>query len=338
MVRAIDLARELNLSQSTVSRILSGDAQHRVSPATRKRVMDAARRMGYQPNGIARSLRMGRTHTIGLHMSHSCDARNPFVGTLIGAVQAACRTHRLDLMLHSTLHGSPAEELHGRLRDGRIDGLLLHATPDDPLVSLLAGSSLPVVAVADRLPGIPSVMSDDADGVARTIERLWQRGYRRYAFLAPEQRLNSAERRCLAFEEILRLRGAEAADVLRIPYEDAATQLEALRSKGPGLAVCCWNDLTAYRLLRACGQAGIRVPGELAVTGFDGFPDERLPSRSLVTVRCPWEEVAAQAVELLVRVIERSPDETEPGPETEIRLPVELLDGDTVGAVPAEEA
>ena len=107
-VTAKDIAREFELSQPTVSRILSGDPNHRVAEATRERVLETARRLGYQPNAVARSLRRGRTNIIGLYTNHNYDARNDFLGTIVGALQRNCETHDLDLLLHSALYGRSA--------------------------------------------------------------------------------------------------------------------------------------------------------------------------------------------------------------------------------------
>ncbi len=85
-VTAKSIARELQLSQPTVSRILSGDPRHRAAPDTRRRVLETASRLGYQPNALARSLRRGRTGIIGLYTNHDYDARNNFLGTIIGAL------------------------------------------------------------------------------------------------------------------------------------------------------------------------------------------------------------------------------------------------------------
>src|SRR4028119_1082856 len=106
-ITAKDIALELELSQPTVSRILNGDARHRASEATRQRVLETARRLGYRPNAVASSLRRGRTGIIGLHTNHNYDARNEFFGSIIGGLQCACNERGLDLLLHSALHGRP---------------------------------------------------------------------------------------------------------------------------------------------------------------------------------------------------------------------------------------
>jgi DNA-binding LacI/PurR family transcriptional regulator len=327
-VTAKDIARELNLSQPTVSRILSGDQRHRTAEATRLRVLEAAERLGYHPNAVASSLRRGRTGIIGVHTSHDYDARNDFYGTVLGALQCACRVHQLDLLLHSAQHGTPAGAMFGRVRDGRIDGLILHASPDDPLVEMLSQASLPVVAVSDALPGIPSVTCDGAAGMHDLMDLLWRRGYRDYVFLRPEISLAAVEQRCAAFEKALHRRGVVKArrSILPIYFEHAADALDQLLQRDGHTAVCCWNDRTAYNLLRACDKRGVSVPQRLAVAGFDGFRDEHVPRYQLVTVKCPWEDVATEALRLLMALIDPH-DERDPPAETV--LPVTLLDGDT---------
>ncbi len=326
-VTAKDIARELGLSQSTVSRILNGDMRHRVSVQTRERILETAQRLAYQPNALAQSLRRGRTNVVGLYTSHRYDARNDFLAEILGGLQIGCARHRLDLLLHCGYAGRTADDTFNALRDGRMDGLFLHTAPDDPLVAKLSASAMHVVALADPLPGLPAVTCDDSDGMRQIVAALRKQGYRRYAFLAPQFMLASVERRREAWEREIDALGksAEESRVLRVPIEDATVGLEALLAK-PGtlpIAVSCWNDRTAYSLLRACRERGVRVPEEIAVTGFDGFLDDKLPERQLATVGCPWVEVAVQAVDLLVRRIggENIPAET--------ILPVTLLPGDT---------
>jgi len=315
-----DIAQHLGLSQSTVSRILSGAAGHRAAASTRERVLAAARDLGYRPNAVARSLRRGRTEVIGLYTGHDYDARNEFLGTVLGGLQRACERQRLDLMLFSAYGGRAPEAMMTRLHDGRIDGLLVHTTTDDPIVPLLAETDLPVVAVADALPGLPSATADDERGMALLIDHLWERGYRRYRMVVPRQSLVSVARRQAAF--LAAMAGHPEADgaVLTVTEEDGRVVLPVL---APDTVACCWNDRTAYDLLRACREAGMRVPQEVAVAGFDGFLDEKLPARALLTVACPWDLVAEAALDQLSRIIDGQ------SVDAEVRLPVRLVPGDT---------
>lgn len=328
-VTAKTIARELQLSQPTVSRILSGDPRHRVAAETRQRVLETAQRLGYQPNAVARSLRRGRTGIVGLYTNHDYDARNDFLGTIIGALQRCCEARGLDLLLHSGRGGRSAEEIYTKLRDGRVDGLILHANADDPLAEMLSRSPLPVVTVADRLPFLPGVTCDDAGGIRLVVAFLRERGLRRFVFLAPEEQLTSVERRREAFEAEMARFGIPSTDwtVLRVAEDGYAEAMPRLQAFPPPCAVVCWCDRAAYHLLRVCRRFGIAVPETLSVVGFDGLLSDMVPVWDLVTVACPWEEVAAEALDLLMARIELPPETLTRNEE--ICLPVRLCLGNT---------
>ena len=325
-VTAKDIARELQLTQPTVSRILNGDLRHRASDETRQRVLETAQKLGYQPNALASSLRRGKTGIIGLHTNHNYDARNEFFGAIIGGLQRACNAHGLDLLLHSALQGQSAEEMFNRLRDGRVDGLILHSGADDPLVAMLSGSSLPVVSVADNHPGMAGVTCDDGAGMKLLIKHLWLSGHRHFTFLAPRENLASVERRRAVFEKELKRRNVPAAArrIAPIDFENASSFLDDWDKEKT--IVCCWNDRTAYNLLHECAARGIKVPKRLAVAGFDGFLDDKMPGRQLTTIHCPWPDVASRALEILVDSIEKRDDDF----TGEVQLAVSLLEGDTI--------
>lgn len=343
-VTAKDIGRELGLSQPTVSRVLAGAKGHRVSTETSRRVFEAADRMGYRPNAIARSLRRRRTNIVGFYTGHHyLDARNAFLASLIGGLQRAGDAHELDILLHGVFRGRTSDAVFAELMDGRVDGLFVHTHADDPLVERLRDSSLPVVAIADAIPGIPTVVCDDADGIRQLIDYLWAKGHRRIAYLKPFREFYAVETRVNAFVAELDRRGACRAScpVISIDLENASAVLPMLRKNvDHPTAVCCWNDMAAYDLLHACYLAGVSVPEDLAVAGFDGFLDPRLTPCPLVTVAASWEAVAECAMAHLVRQINGDGDEAEPerGPFPPIhseeviilsRLPVTLVPGAT---------
>lgn len=327
-VTSKDIANKLGLSQPTVSRILNGTPGYRVSPVTRQRVLDMARELQYRPNAVARSLRHRRTNIVGFYTGYGVlEARNGFLAEVIGGLQRAADTHHLDLLLHGVFRGRSTDDIHNELVDGRIDGLILHTSQDDPLVEKLATSSLPVVAIADPLPGLPSVTCDDEGGIRRLIDLLMQKGHKSIAFIAPIMRLASVERRSTAFRDAVRARGLSdsEAPILRVGWEEISPILEWWESNQQHpTAICCWNDLAAFDLLRGCQQRKIRVPQDLAVAGFDGFFDRRLASRPLSTIAASWPEVTRVAMEMLSA---RIAGECVP-PETVI--PVALAEGDTI--------
>jgi DNA-binding LacI/PurR family transcriptional regulator len=313
----------------TVSAVLAGGSRHvRVSAETRQRVLDTAREMGYRPNAVARSLRQRRTHILGLYSGFGfLNARNAFLADIIGGAQCACDALGKDLLLHGSFAGRPVEEIHAELADGRIDGLIVHAPPDDPLLQLLARSHLPAVAVTDSVPVIPSVVVDDATGGRLLGEYLARRGHRRLVMTYPVRKMLSVTRRRAAAQAVAaRLDLAVAdyeADTPYAHYDEWLAEWEATPPDRRPTAVVCWCDQAAYELLAACRARGLRVPEDLAITGYDDTHQPLDFQWRLTTIRAPWAEVAKTAVQLLAEQL----DGVEVPMETV--LPVELVPGNS---------
>ena len=325
-----DVAASVGVSSSTVSAVLGhSPSRHvRVSEPTRIRIQEAARRMRYQPNHAARSLRNRRTNVLGVYTAAGyLNPYVPFTSQIVGGLHLGCDECCKDLLLHGMYRGRPAEEIASELAGGQIDGLVLYTRPDDPLAALLAASALPVVSIVDALPGLPSVVADDAAGSARLAAHLAAQGHRRIAYIAGGPGLISAVRRLEAFQAAATPLGLEVTELHPASRHErfSGSDLDWLalpRMQRP-TAVACWNDLTAYNLLEHCRRRGLRLPDDLAMVGFDGIVPPHPGHLHLTTIRAPWVEVARTAISVLVRLI----DGEEIPPET--RLPVEFIPGDT---------
>jgi DNA-binding LacI/PurR family transcriptional regulator len=323
-----DVAEQVGVSRMTVSAVLSGGSGNiRVSQATRERVLDAARKLRYRPNALARSLRSRTTNVIGVYSGyHYFEPRNSFFAQLLGGLQEGCVEYRKDLLLHSVFRGDTAEDIHTALMDGRIDGLIMFAPAHDPLVEPLATSHLPVVAVADPVSALTSVTVDDAGSARPVLEYLAARGHRRLVYRSVDRVLISVERRHAAFREEAGRMGLtmeEWCATDRVTDDSWFEGWLARPTHERPTAVVCWNDVAAYDVLDRCAHIGIRVPEALAVTGFDDIPNPVASRFRLTTVRAPWAEVGRTAVRLLVEQIDGA---EVPG---ETVLPVELVLGDT---------
>jgi DNA-binding LacI/PurR family transcriptional regulator len=324
-----DIARRVGVSKMAVSAALNDTSTTAgVSEATRSRIRAVARELGYRPNALARSLRSKRTNVIGLYSGYPyLDPRNAFFAAIIGGLQEGCVEYRKDLLLHTDFRRDSVEEIYAELVDGRIDGLVMTAPPEDPLEQRLAASHLPVVVVADAAPALPSVVVDDAAGARLTFDYLTERGHRRLLYRSLDRRLFSAERRRAAYFAVAAERGLELAEWCapgRTGHDDSflAGWLARPPEERP-TAILCWNDTAAYDLLAQCDRRGVRVPEELAVFGFDGDCHPTDFRWRLTTIRAPWAAVARTAVKLLVALIE---GEAVP-PKTV--LPVDLVPGDS---------
>lgn len=329
MVKMKDVADRAGVSVMTVSLVLRGSASRsRISQETCQRVLDAAKELRYLPNARGRALRSGYTNIIGLYAGHGfVNVRLPFFTEIVSGLQEGCEQVKKDLLLHGIFHGHTPEDIFTELADGRIDGLVVNMPPDDPLAQWLADSRFPVIAIADALPDIPSVVVDDAAGSRLLAEHLQSRGYRRGIYLSSEVRPVSTIRRRDAF--------LQRAAALGMAVEEIGAAngqrlddgyLHALLAQAPRhepTAIVCWNDTSAYEMLAYCRLNGIRVPEDVAIVGFDGCSTPHDSVWALTTVRAPWAEAARTAVLYLDTLLK---GKSVP-PETV--LPVELIRGQT---------
>jgi DNA-binding LacI/PurR family transcriptional regulator len=325
-----DVAARAGVNRVTVSVVLNNArANTRVSEATRQRILQAAAELRYQPNAVAQSLRRRRTNILGFYSGDNYnDLRNPFFSQLVSGLQKGCEEHDQDLLIHRRRGDRTAEAVYADLVNGKVDGLILFTTPEDPLIELLAASHLPVIGLADANPAIPSVVVDDAHGGQMQVEHLAQRGHQTVFYQPGPQHLVSARRRQAAFLAAAEARGITV--IRGVPTDWVGAQLcpdsqAALASHRPDrpTAVVGWEDLCAYRLLLRCQEMGWQIPQEMAVMGFDGIVQPVEPVWQLTTIRAPWRMVAYTAVLLLLAQREGKPAP----PETV--LPVELVPGNT---------
>ncbi len=325
-VKMKDVAERAGVSAMTVSLALGGSP--RITEETRRRVLEVVKELQYSPNARGRALRSGFTNIIGLYAGFgSVNVRLPFYTEVVSGLQEGCEQVKKDLLLHGIFHGGDAADIFTELADGRIDGLVVNMPQDNPLAARLAESGFPVVAIADPLFHIPSVMVNDAEGSRLLVEHLQQRGHRRAAYLSSPARPISAVRRHEAFMQTAAQCGIAVEEVC---YDGEAGRnhpfaLNLLR-RDPAhrpTAIACWNDQTAYEMLSECERHGVRVPDDVAVVGFDGTSTVYGSRGSLTTIRAPWAEVARTAVLYLDHLLKG-----EPVPQETV-LPIEFVQGHT---------
>lgn len=323
-VTSKDIARELKLSQPTVSRILSGDPNHRASYATRERVIRAAEQLGYRPNAIARSLRRGRTDVIGLYNGKAGIGVDDVHATVVGALRRQCAKRRLDLLLYSAVDGLSGSEMLAKVNDGRVDGLIVYGATNDPLVDIAARSAIPVAAVVDPVPHLFSVTFDDASAMDALISHYWWRGYRRFMFVGPECPSPSSSRLQAAFLCEMDRRPVRQSDrLVRRASTYLAPVANELSLAEERTAVCCWNDIIAYSLRLACLSRSVDVPEHVTISGFGGYLPGTL-SAGVLSVRCDWDDVACTALDWL---LDRVNDKRAPADvRREVRMPLTLTE------------
>lgn len=299
-----DVAREAGVSVATVSRAING--QDGVAVAVRDRVLEVASRLDYAPHQAARALSSRRTRTIGVVLP---DLHGEFFSELIRGIGQEARAHGLHLLL-SAHHGDPGEQGSAlQAMRGRVDGVLLMAPTDGGIVPLAGQLSLALPAVlvnaADPEGRWPAVMVDGHAGALRMTRHLLDAGRRRIAFVSgPDDNRDARERR-RGYEDALREFDPAAGPVVVAGDFDQASGARAAaglleRTPRPD-AIFAANDAMAIGCLRACADAGVDVPGEVAVAGFDDIPLARLVHPALTTMQVDIAGLGASALRLLVQ-------------------------------------
>lgn len=324
-----DVARRVGVSKTTVSSVLNGSRSNtRVSDATRKRIEEAALELNYHPSSVARSLRKGRTNIIGFYGGFGfMSVKTVFLTDIVSGLQEGCDQFGKDLLLHSSTVSRSPNDVYGQIASGKVDGLVLFAAPQDPLIARFASSHLPVILVADAAPELPSVVADDAAAGRLMAQHLWERGHRRVLFRLIERNHTAAKRRFAAFNDEADRLGMTVL-MHQGPNNDALLNTAEIaclpgHTQTPVTAVACWCDDWAAQTLIECQRLGLRVPEEVAIVGCDGLPRTDIGATRLTSIQVPWSMVARQAVELLIAQISGRvlPPETV--------IPITLFHGDT---------
>lgn len=327
----------MGVGPSTASVVLNGaKSGTKVSAETRRAILEVARELNYRPNVLARSLRCQRTGIVGFFSGYDgLDPRNPLVAELLHGLQSGCARQGLDLLLYSPNAGHSAEQVAANLADGRMDGLVVNALPGHPITKLLAKERLPVVALADRLPGLTGVLAD-WERVGRIQARhLYEKGHRHVLYVPPDYPYPSAlERQASFLEEAGRLEmevliGTPTSGYVPREKLDSGIQrrdervLEHLDTNPRPTAVLCWDDHAAYRLAARLTERGVRMPSDIGLMGCNGSDPYVQPGWRLSTARAPWKAMGETAIAALRARIDGAEF-----PQLSV-LPVELLEGST---------
>jgi LacI family transcriptional regulator len=301
------LAEATGLHPSTVSRILRG--QHgRSSAATRARVVQAAERLGYQPDFAARSLRTRQSFALGFLVP---DVRNiVFVSLFIGA-EAAARRHGYQLLLSPVGNDQPPQKEHfDFLIERNVDGMLIAtARLDDPLLEQLENAEIPYILVNRRAAdNIPYVVCDDEEGGRMVTRHLIGLGHRRIGFVSGTRGVSTTEGRLAGYRAALTDASLPideqliAGDGYTTTTGTAAARSLLNRPELP-TAIVVSDDMMAVAVCRELTEQGLRVPEDVSVTGYNDLPIAALMSPSLTTIDNSLELMGEQAAELLVNRI-----------------------------------
>ncbi|HEY6940558.1 LacI family DNA-binding transcriptional regulator [Dokdonella sp.] len=301
-----DVARAAGVSVASVSRALNG--RDNVTDATRHRILEVATRLRYRPNDAARSLITKRTRTIGAVLP---DLHGEFFSELIRGIDVAARARGFHVLVSSSHGDSDETSAAIRAMQGRVDGLLVMSPHvDATFLHESLPDALPVVllnAPPDR-SRFPALHLDNHGGALAMTRHLLSRGHRRIAMIGgPAGNLDADERRRGWLDALAEASLADDAPFFDGDFSEAsghaAGQRIAALAQRPD-AVFAANDMMAVGCLIALGERGVRVPGDVALAGFDDVPIARYVSPQLTTVRVRIADLGRAAFERLVAELE----------------------------------
>ncbi|ATG72562.1 transcriptional regulator [Zobellella denitrificans] len=322
-----DVAAQAGVSISTVSHVLN--RTRKVSEAARTRVEQAVRELNYAPNSVARSLKVNNTRTIGMLVTTSA---HPFFAEVVQAVEDLCFELGYSLILCNTENQPERQLMHLRmLLEKRVDGLLVICTDTPPSLTELLQQhpSLPLVMLDwSRDNDFADIIHDNADiGGYLAAKYLIEQGHRDFACITGHLHKGTSRLRLEGFTRALAEAGLELPpeQIIEGDFESesgyrAIQQL--LRQGSSATAVFAFCDTMAFGAICAITQAGLRVPQDISVIGYDDVNMARFTSPPLTTISHPKRTLGRWALELLLKRIKEKdhrPEQLELQPRLVVR-------------------
>jgi LacI family transcriptional regulator len=306
-VSIYDIARAAGVNPSTVSRALNN--RDRIGTATRERIVKIARDLGYQPSAIARSLVTSRTFTVGVVAPFLSD---PFLGKVIDGIEQAADNAGYRV-LFSTSRYDPERELviATSLQRSRVDAVIIVTTHLRSTYQLFEQNlNVPLVLIGqqDNDSSIPGVVIDEVGAIHRVVTHLHDLGHRSFAYIGVSDRpFSNSSRREAFISSVSRLAPDSPVHVqIRNDEKDllrGRNALPALLESG-ATAVQCFNDMVAFGLIGSALEAGVSIPGDLSVVGFDDLDISEAFPVPLTTVHQPREKIGQQAMRIVLELLE----------------------------------
>ena len=304
-VRLEDIARELNLSVSTVSRAINGKG--RVGEKTRERVLDTVRRSDYRVNDVARSLRMKEARSIGVIVP---DISNAFFAAVIKGAQQRCRQSDYILIVCNSDEDAAVEaEMLQTLLGKRVSGLVLASVDESRMIRRGKGAADVPTVYIDNIPqqaeGCDSVSIDNYTAARRLTLAMIDRGYREIGMITGPAAQSTGCLRRKGFEAALMERGLEKHNewIREGPFtmdSGYAQMKRILSAERVPRAMLLANNHIAYGALRAIREAGLAVPSDIAVAAFDAEDSTGLITPRITSMNQPAQQIGECAVDMLL--------------------------------------
>ncbi|HEX2990952.1 MAG TPA: LacI family DNA-binding transcriptional regulator [Anaerolineales bacterium] len=319
-----EVAESAGVSYATVSHVINNTRL--VSPETRERVLAAMDALNYRPNALARSLRQGKTNTIGLVLP---DSANPFFAEISRSIEDEAFKKGYSVFLCNTELDTQRELFYvDVLSKKQVDGIIFVAAGDQAdSLDYLIQRRMPLVMIDREVPNVEAdaVLTDNQLGGYLATRHLLDLSHRRIACIAGPSSITPSSERIIGYRKALEEAGISYDEklILRGDYHAQSgmdiTHIILGMDPRP-TAIFALNDLMALGALRAAAEAGCSVPEDLAVVGYDDLEISRFTNPPLTTIAQPKKEVGTRAVNLLV---ERMSEKSQP--PVRLVLPPELI-------------
>ena len=318
MVTIRDVAKESGFSPTTVSIVLNNAPLARYIPTTtKKRIETTAKRLGYRPNLFARSLRSRRSHTVGVMVF---DATDPFCTLVLRGIQNSLyQASYLPILTDVQNERARFERYLEMLLDRRVEALVVLANwlfVNIEVLGDLEKNNIPTVMIGRELKNdaISSVIVDNELGAYTAVEHLYSLGHRKIAFIRGPRTLADSAPRWKGVRSFARARGLELDQRLIVDLPESSDPISSfetgykltedmLKTKRPFTALMAFDDMTAFGAIRALTRAGLRVPEQCSVVGFDDVAASSLCTPPLTTIRQPMEAMGAMATSIVLEGI-----------------------------------
>ncbi len=306
-IRLEDVAKRVGMSKSTVSLALNGS--DKVNLNTRNLIMQVAAEMGYSPNPHARKLAMRKSNMIGLIVP---DIENVYYASLVSFISRVLRNSGYGLFISISENSRKREKrIVQEMIENRMDGVLLvplnKPNEDVSYLLTLEAAGIPMVYVTSLYPGVqrPYVMCDLYSGMRKMVRLLHGEGCRKIAMMTGPSGVYCMDQREMGYRDELRALGLRYENVIQLEEVDYASALSRIGTQGaPEMdAIACVNDMMALGVINALNASGWKVPGDIAVAGYDDLIYSRISSVPITTVKQDLEAVADIATQMILNLI-----------------------------------
>lgn len=305
-----DIARELKISASTVSRALQDNP--RISLKTKEKIRAVAESMGYRPNALASNLRNKKSNTIGIIVP--LINRYFFSSVISGVEEVAFKAGFTVVISQSNDQYNKEVALAHSMFAGRVDGLIISIAMESTIfdhLKLFVKKNIPLVFFDRAVPEIEAnkIVVDDFMGAYKVTQHLLDQGYKRIGHLAGPQNLATYTERKKGYLQALEKNGIPADESLvvtnHLTSEEGVSAVRHLMSlPHPPDAIFCGNDTTALSSMIYLRDLGVRIPEEIGIVGFSNEPFSKVVSPSITTLAQPGFLMGQRAAEMILNQIE----------------------------------